>query len=437
MLENYWESAERLKRGALTGQEVKDTNKRRGDLARRITEYLPLWIVTSLSIRNTLPLDPGIFDIVIVDEASQCDVPSALPLLFRARRAVIIGDPAQLKHFSSLKRLDEERISQQTGFGDLLDRWSYVNVSLFDRAAAAVASAGSSPIVLPEHHRSHPEIIEFANQRSYAGMLTIRTEHSKLRVPPGDPRSGVFWHHVSGRVKQRGAGAYNEQEAEQVAKLIQKFRWGDSARTSLGVVTPFRHQVTEIERRVPNQQNRELSPVTIGTVHRFQGDERDVMVFSPVIAEGIAPRTAKWVSLQENLINVAVTRARAALHVVGDREACLRAGGAIAELARYAGDAKAQNLEVLTVEEEVLSRMLTDIGLYFRLRHRIGETSVPCLVVAPTGRRYGIQFADGFFGESDSKQGLPSLSRLTWARIDPEELNSAPERVRSRLERLV
>ena len=57
--------------------------------------------MTSLSARGRLPFEPGIFDLVVIDEASQCDIASALPLLYRARRAVIIGDPLQLKHVST------------------------------------------------------------------------------------------------------------------------------------------------------------------------------------------------------------------------------------------------------------------------------------------------------------------------------------------------
>ena len=68
----------------------------------KIAKILPCWAVTSLSARGRLPFEPGLFDLVVIDEASQCDIASALPLLFRARRAVIIGDPLQLKHVSTV-----------------------------------------------------------------------------------------------------------------------------------------------------------------------------------------------------------------------------------------------------------------------------------------------------------------------------------------------
>src|SRR5262249_6125947 len=68
----------------------------------RVTRLLPCWAVTSLSAGGRLPFEPALLDAVVIDEASQCDIASALPLLFRARRAVIMGDPLQLKHVSTV-----------------------------------------------------------------------------------------------------------------------------------------------------------------------------------------------------------------------------------------------------------------------------------------------------------------------------------------------
>ena len=65
-------------------------------------KMFPVWGVTSLSTRTNFDLDRGLFDLVVVDEASQCDIASALPLLFRAKRAMIIGDGKQLLHITTL-----------------------------------------------------------------------------------------------------------------------------------------------------------------------------------------------------------------------------------------------------------------------------------------------------------------------------------------------
>ena len=67
-----------------------------------VQKTLPCWAVTSLSVKSKVPSMPGFFDLLVIDEASQCDIASALPLLFRAKRVVVIGDPKQLTHISQI-----------------------------------------------------------------------------------------------------------------------------------------------------------------------------------------------------------------------------------------------------------------------------------------------------------------------------------------------
>ena len=81
-----------------------------------------------------------------------------------------------------------------------------------------------------------------------------------------------------------------------------------------------------------------LRDITVATVHRFQGDERDVMVFSPVIASGMTEGAARWEETPRNLINVAVTRAREALVVVADFDACRALPGILDKPTRYVED---------------------------------------------------------------------------------------------------
>ncbi len=79
------------------------------DLFRKSLEVVPLWACSSLSVRSRLPLVAGAFDLVVIDEASQCDIPSSIPLLFRARRSMVVGDPQQLQHVAHLDREGERR----------------------------------------------------------------------------------------------------------------------------------------------------------------------------------------------------------------------------------------------------------------------------------------------------------------------------------------
>jgi hypothetical protein len=131
-------------------------------LAAKTAKALPCWAVTSLSARGRVPFQSGEFDLVVIDEASQCDIASAVPLLFRAKRAVVIGDPQQLRHISRLSEQHDQALMVKH---DLLDNpgpaWGYRANSLFDLAAAKANSA--SIVVLRDHHRSHADIINFSN----------------------------------------------------------------------------------------------------------------------------------------------------------------------------------------------------------------------------------------------------------------------------------
>src|SRR5262249_23757409 len=82
-------------------------------LFTEVAHLLPCWAVTSLSARGKVPFEAGHFDLVVFDEASQCDIASALPLLYRAKRAVVIGDPKQLTHISGMPRGQDAKLLQR------------------------------------------------------------------------------------------------------------------------------------------------------------------------------------------------------------------------------------------------------------------------------------------------------------------------------------
>ena len=160
------------------------------ELFPKVADVLPCWAVTSLSARGRLPMQPGIFDLLVIDEASQCDIASALPLLYRSKRAVIIGDPQQLRHITALSSAKDTQLLSQYGLNDKY-RWSYSAHSLFDLASSL---CGSEDIVtLRDHHRSHADIIGFSNERFYEGRLRVATNYSRLRMPQVDDPEFAGW----------------------------------------------------------------------------------------------------------------------------------------------------------------------------------------------------------------------------------------------------
>ena len=289
-----------------------------------IIAAFPIWATTNLSISRNLPLKAEMFDLLIMDEASQCDIPSALPLIYRAKQVVIIGDAMQLRHIATLTEDSHQILAAE--FNIATEAYSYIQHSLFDLAARSV---GQHPgvLMLREHYRSHENIISFSNQKFYDGQLVIKTDMSKRKIPASvlEGGCGIFWLNVAGEtIQPSGSSAKNLQESNAIQQALpaiyqqlEQIGWDGS----VGIVTPYREQRNTIQRWVDNSQFGQQ--VTVGTAHTFQGDERDILLFSTVLAPGISEGSLAWLRRTSNLLNVAVTRARTILIIVGDFNFCM------------------------------------------------------------------------------------------------------------------
>ena len=163
-------------------------------LLPQITNILSCWAVTSLSVRSKVPFEPRFFDLVIIDEASQCDIASAIPLLYRAKRAVIIGDDKQLTHISTINKSQDNQLLEKYELTEDFMVWSYASASLFRLAASL---CGNNDIVqLKDHHRSHADIISYSNKYFYDGALRVATNYDKLKSIPNEP--AIRWIDVLG-----------------------------------------------------------------------------------------------------------------------------------------------------------------------------------------------------------------------------------------------
>lgn len=317
------------------GQEIFSKNRK---LYPEVVKTLSCWAVTSLSARGRIPLEPGFFDILIIDEASQCDIASAIPLLYRAKSVVIIGDPNQLKHISSVPAFRDRQLLVKYDLIDSFASWSYSVTSLFD-----LASRFTEPgdiVSLRDHHRSHSDIISFSNEHFYEGRLRVATRYNRLKLPARD-EPAVRWIPIIGEVRRPATGgAVNRTEAEAVIRTLSELVLDRGYRGSVGVVSPFRAQANLIHELAT--QNPQLFEALAAldfladTVHSFQGDERDIMVFSPVVSRNMPAGGLGFLRSNRNLFNVAITRARAALWTVGDLHAALASDvDYLAAFARY------------------------------------------------------------------------------------------------------
>jgi hypothetical protein len=300
----------------------------------RLMPHLRAWAVTTHSTRR-LPLDEAGFDLVIVDEATQCSIPAVLPMLYRAKRVLMIGDPMQLTHITTCTRAQSGAARRAAGLGTaFLERFQldFIGHSAFDAAAAAFGE----PLMLDEHFRCHPKIIALPNRLFYGQRLTILTDPARM-VRAGH-RARIGWVDVAGSpIRPAGGSWYNHTEVEKVREVVADLRDHLSPDATIGVVTPFSAQKARLGEALDGVADR------VGTAHAFQGGECDAMVLSLVGGPQMHKRSIAWLERNANLWNVAITRARAHLVVVGDRDFWCGRSGVVGDLeGETAGD-----LEVL------------------------------------------------------------------------------------------
>ena len=275
-----------------------------------------LCAVTSLSTKNAFPLSSELFDMVIIDEASQCDIASALPLIMRTKQLVVIGDPMQLRHISAVKVEEEQEIKQKLGLANS-QYVKYAECSLYDYCKDYISNVNngqSTPYMLRYHYRCYSPIIGYSNDMFYGGMMGARLEvKTDTRMLKGNPQ-GIVLVDVKGKQVNDNVNV-NEAEAKKSIELAVQVA-KSYPDVSIGIVTPFRHQAERINSLIPDSY---ADRIEANTVHKYQGDEKDIMIYSLVVTSNSPDRKIYWIdNIVPNLVNVAVTRAKSTLYVVGN-----------------------------------------------------------------------------------------------------------------------
>ena len=341
---------------------------------RRALEVMPIWVTAAMSAQS-IPMEPKLFDLLVIDEATQCTLTNMLPLIYRATRLVVIGDPEQLPAIYELGSETENALAARVGIEDYLDVVGYVNNDMYTAAVKTLPRRRNDVLPLLEHYRSHPLIIGFSNKNIYRMSLKLRKASGQSRALRSG--NGVFGHRVTGQASRgpRNSSWINIPEAQAVAEMVAGLR-SDGARWTIGVVTPFKAQKEVIEEQLRKRDL--LRNVVVDTVHRFQGDERDVMIFSPVVARGITDSAARWVEKPHNLINVAVTRARDAFYLVADFDSCRQQEGILGQLTAYV-----ETVELLRKTSDAELQLFTELvthGFSPEAHERVGDIEVDFLL---------------------------------------------------------
>jgi superfamily I DNA and/or RNA helicase len=269
-----------------------------------LLETFPCWSATTYAISESLPLKPGMFDVAIIDEASQCDIASCFPVLFRAKKAIIVGDDKQLSHLSFLEKSKEQSFLSQHGIPDRYQlMWRFRTNSMFDLANYY----SPNPVLLDEHFRSLPPIINFSNEEFYGGRIRIMNRNTDVK--------GSLELHVIKDAKVDLDTTRNMAETEAVLKRLEEIIISEKESkkpSSIGIISPFRGQVEQIKKAVAqviSDRDVERHSLEIGTAHTFQGDEKDIIMLSFTLAENSHFQSLTFLQ-KPNLFNVAITRAK-------------------------------------------------------------------------------------------------------------------------------
>jgi very-short-patch-repair endonuclease len=274
----------------------------------------PCWASTTYHLSQILPVQPGMFDLVIFDEASQCDLASAIPALYRANRALIVGDPKQLNHVVFLgKQSEYSSFAKNKVPPDIQANYRYSTNSLFDVAENLVPQANY--FMLDEHFRSDPHIIDFSNKMFYDNQIRIMTHKPKMGLTDQD--SAIQVDYVKGK---RVEGAANPLEIEAVFRRVREIieQSPSDKPTTIGILSPFRDQVNAITKELPSHLSLtevDRHKIVVGTAHSLQGDEKDVVVLSLSLDPKFHHGTLNFLE-KPNVFNVSITRAKKKLVVV-------------------------------------------------------------------------------------------------------------------------
>jgi very-short-patch-repair endonuclease len=298
-----------------------------------LREVAPLLLVSPETASSMLPLRAGLFDVVVIDEASQMFVAEAMPMLFRAKRVVIAGDKQQMPpaDFFAYSDSDEECDNEE----DQADESTVLTAAdgvfrLLDAADDAIPAGSHSRLSLLVHYRSErKELIEFSNHAFYEGELIIPAGNAPL---PVFMQSAIEFENVAGEFLR----GINEREGARIVELLRNI-WIDPAHAcpTVGVIvanTRQRDHVLELlqaagdrdekfrsayERESERSSADEDVSFFVRSIEHVQGDERDLIIFALTYSGSsrrYGPLNAK--NDGRKRLNVAVTRAKRGMIVL-------------------------------------------------------------------------------------------------------------------------
>lgn len=276
-----------------------------------------------------------LFDLLLVDEAGQVSPEVGAAAFALARRAVVVGDTYQIEPVWGLGSALDAQNQRRAGLNptDCPEAYKVSAGSLMRLAQGATPFQLTSypqarGLLLRQHRRCKPAIIRYCDEFVYGGQLERLgdpSDFAELGLPP------MGYLHIAGECTNTGGSRQNQQEAEAIARWLSlkkedllaaaQRKAGPGAPAArlqdiVGIVTPFSRQRNAINQAL-RAQGLGAENLTVGTVHALQGAERPIILFSSVY--DASHRGGYFFDRGYNLLNVAVSRAKEAFLVFGNR----------------------------------------------------------------------------------------------------------------------
>lgn len=264
-----------------------------------LEDCFPVIITTNISAAR-LGSANHTFDLVIMDEAGQCNSAIALLPIARAKQLLLVGDSNQLKPIVVLEDNINNNLKKEF---KITDDYDYSKNSILD--IMKYHDNISKKIMLTYHYRCGKKIINFSNKRFYNGKLNLDfiTDDGNLSL--------LNVKNMNSKLKNE-----NYEEAKAIIDYIKRNKINDAS-----IITPFRNQQKLISEML---EKNNLKGITCGTIHQIQGAEKDTIIISSSISPKTSKKTFDWIKNNSEITNVAVTRAKKNLIVVSDIEALIK-----------------------------------------------------------------------------------------------------------------
>ncbi len=266
----------------------------------KFTKVFPIILTTNISSRRLGQRFK--FDLLTIDEAGQCEIPTSLIPISKCKNMVLIGDTNQLK---PIIVFDKEKNAKLMNQFQISDEYDYYNNSIL--SAYKKIDSISREILLSYHYRCGKKIIDYSNKRFYDKRLNLKAVGT------------------DGTVKLLSVTNANQKnkngQLEEAMAIVDYIK--DNHLSDVFILTPFRNQEEVINHYLNEAKKAGAidNAVSCGTIHKVQGQENKTIIISTALSTKTSPKTYDWIKNNSELLNVGVTRAKENLIVVTDFEA--------------------------------------------------------------------------------------------------------------------